>query len=299
MLTEATSELPARQGWRGALNLLGAHLGPAEHERAARADVAAVSQHWAGPRTIAVVNGKGGAGKTPATVLLSAVLARNGGAGVIAWDNNPTRGTLGWRTLQGPHDSSVVDLVPHVDHLLSPTAQAAELAAFVHHQPHDRYDVLRSRPEVLADAQPTEPDTFNKVHAALRKYYRLVLVDSGNDESSAQWRAMVARADAIVVPTITRPEHAESARLLLDELARTGGHHARLAANALVVVSQASRSEPTPEHLVNAFRALARDAVAIPYDPAMSGRPLLLESLAPATQRAWLSAAAALAAGMC
>lgn len=50
-----------------------------------------------------MANGKGGAGKTPTTVLLSAVFARYGGAGVVAWDANQTRGTLGWRTEQGPH----------------------------------------------------------------------------------------------------------------------------------------------------------------------------------------------------
>lgn len=298
LLVESTTQLPARQGWRGALNLLGLHLSPSPTERAARDDVEAVSQHWPGPRTIAVVNGKGGSGKTPTTVLLSAVFARNGGAGVIAWDNNPTRGTLGWRTLQGPHSSSVEDLLPHVEHLLSPAAQAAELATFVHHQPGDRFDVLRSRPEVLANAQPTDAAAFNSVHDVLRKYYRLVLIDSGNDESAPQWRAMIDRADAIVVPTTTRPEHAESARLLLDELARTDAHCAHLAANALVIVSQASKAEPTPEHLVSAFRTITRASTGIPYDPAMSGRPLLLESLAPSTQRAWLAAGAALAAGL-
>ncbi|SPT53478.1 Flp pilus assembly protein, ATPase CpaE [Actinomyces bovis] len=298
MLTEATTELPAKTGWRGALNLLGLHLSPSPTERAERQDIEAVAQHWAGPRTIAIVNGKGGSGKTPATVLLSATFARNGGAGVIAWDNNPTRGTLGWRTLQGSHNSSVEDLLPHVEHLLSPAAQAAELAAFVHHQPGDRFDVLRSRPELLAEAQSVGPQAFNSVHDVLRKYYRLVLIDSGNDESAPAWRAMINKADAIVVPTTTRPEHAESARLLLDELAHTDTHCTHLAANALVIVSQASKAEPGPNELVATFNNIARAAIGIPYDPMMSGRPLLLGSLAPSTQRAWLQAGAALAAGL-
>ncbi|MFD0760440.1 AAA family ATPase [Arthrobacter ulcerisalmonis] len=85
-------------------------MSPSESERAERSDVLAVSQHWPGPRTIAVVNGKGGAGKTPTTVLLAAVFARHGGAGVLTWDNNQTRGTLGWRTEQGPHEATLLDL---------------------------------------------------------------------------------------------------------------------------------------------------------------------------------------------
>ena len=148
-------------------------------------------------------------------------------------------------------------------------------------------------------ALPIAPaDDFNAVHDVLARYYRFIVVDSGNDESSPQWRAMIARADAIVVPTTTRPEHAEAARLLLDELSRADAHAAALAESALVVVSRASRAEPDPAALTAVFRDIARDAVAIPYDPAMAGRPLILDSLAPATRRAWLTAAAALAGGL-
>ncbi len=299
LLEADTNAAPAVDGWRGSLNRhLGLRLAPGARERGARDDIAAVARHWPGPRTIAVVNGKGGSGKTPTTILLAAVLARHGGAGVVAYDNNPTRGTLGWRTRQGPHTATVVDLLPRIDHFLSPAARAAELADLVHHQAEDRYDVLRSQPEALADSQAAGADDFNAVHDVLARYYRLIVVDSGNDEASPQWRAMIARADAIVVPTTTRPEHAEAARLLLDELSRADAHSAALAEGALVVVSRASRAEPDPAALTRIFRDIARAAVAVPYDPAMAGRPLILDSLAPATRRAWLTAAAALAGGL-
>lgn len=298
LLEADTNSAPAVDGWRGSLNRhLHLRLAPGARERGARDDIAAVARRWPGPRTVAVVNGKGGAGKTPSAILLAAVLARHGGAGVVAYDNNPTRGTLGWRTRQGPHTATVVDLLPRVDHFLSPAARAAELADFVHHQSEDRYDVLRSQPETLS-ATAAPADDFNAVHSVLARYYRFIVVDSGNDESGPQWRAMIARADAIVVPTTTRPEHAEAARLLLDELSRADAHAAALAESALVVVSRASRAEPDPAALTRIFRDIARDAVAIPYDPAMAGRPLILDSLAPATRRAWLTAAAALAGGL-
>ena len=125
-----------------------------------------------------------------------------------------------------------------------------------------------------------------------------MVVDSGNDESSPQWRAMIARADAIVVPTTTRPDHAESARLLLAELAGTDDHAALLAETALVVVSQGSKAEPSPARLVSTFQGIARAAVGIPYDPSMAGRPLILDSLNPTTRRAWLRTGTALAAGL-
>src|SRR5699024_12749792 len=104
------------------LNQIGFRLAPSASEQAERDDINKVSQHWAGPRTIAVVNGKGGAGKTPTTILLAAVLARYGGGGVLAWDNNQTRGTLGWRTEQAAHDATLLDLLPAANQLLSPGA---------------------------------------------------------------------------------------------------------------------------------------------------------------------------------
>ena len=168
-LDEQAPEEPARQGWRGLFTSLGLRIAPGPAERAERADIQAVSQHWPGPRTIAVVNGKGGASKTPTTILLSAVLARYGGAGVLAWDNNQTRGTLGWRTEQGPHDATVLDLLPHTDRLLGTQAQSADLAQFMHHQTGDRFDVLRSQPLELAAAQRVNATDVDAIHAVAVK----------------------------------------------------------------------------------------------------------------------------------
>lgn len=136
-------------GWHGFLRSIGlekAPAGPSPEQLTERAQLRAISQHWAGPRTIAVVNPKGGAGKTPTAVLLAAMFARWGGAGCLAWDNNETRGTMGWRTEQGPHEAHVRDLLAAAPDLMSADARTADLAAFVHHQTEDKYDVLRSNP---------------------------------------------------------------------------------------------------------------------------------------------------------
>lgn len=276
------------------LNSMGLKLAPSKAELMERDDVTKISRHWVGPRTIAVVNGKGGSAKTPSTILLAALLARYGGGNVIAWDNNSTRGTLGWRTESGGHDATVADLLPRASHLLGTEARASDLEAFTHHQSVDRFDVLRSNPTQLASEQPADEVSFRAVHAVLARYYRIILIDTGNDESLPAWSSMIERTDAIVVPTITRPEHAESARLLLDGLARSGRHGQRLAEQATVIVSQASASEPSPAHYVEIFNGMARCAVGIPYDPAMSNSPLLLDSLGAASRRAWLAAGAAM-----
>lgn len=294
LLEEITTQGPAHHGVRGMLNAMGLKLAPSKAELMERDNITKISRHWVGPRTIAVVNGKGGSSKTPSTILLAALLARYGGGNVIAWDNNSTRGTLGWRTESGGHEATVADLLPRASYLLGTEARASDLEAFTHHQSVDRFDVLRSDPTQLASEQPADEVSFRAVHAVLARYYRVIMIDTGNDESLPAWSSMIERTDAIVVPTITRPEHAESARLLLDGLARSGRHGERLAEQATVIVSQASASEPSPAHYVEVFNGMARAAVGIPYDPAMSNSPLLLDSLGAATRRAWLAAGAAL-----
>ena len=299
-LDQQTAEEPARQGWRGRLTRLGLRVRPGNAERSERADVLAVSQHWPGPRTIAIVNGKGGAGKTPTTILLSAVLARYGGAGVLAVDLNQTRGTLGWRTEQGSHTATVLDLLPETDRLLGTGAQAADLARFVHHQTSDRYDVLRSQPLELAASQRLTTDDVDALHAVASKYYRLILIDSGNDESDAVWQRMIDHTTQVVVATTTRDDHAEAGALLLEALERRNPASAALAGQAVVIVSRADPSAKPADlrRIIDGYRGLARDVVAIPHDPAMVGGRLLYSALRPATQRAWLAAAAAVARGL-
>lgn len=299
-LSQANREEPATQGIRGLLTRLGVRVSPSASERAERADELAVSQHWPGPRTIAVVNGKGGAGKTPTTICLSSVFARFGGGGVLAWDNNQTRGTLGWRTEQGPHESTLLELLPETDRLLATGAQSADLAHFVHHQTADRFDVLRSKPSKLADEQRFDASDVERIHQVASKFYRLIIIDSGNDESDPLWRAMIEHTDQLVVATTTSDEKAEAGALLLEDLAESSPRGQLLADNAVVVVSQAEQNAKPHDlaQIASGFAPLARDVATIPHDPAMVDGHLSYQALRPATQRAWLAAGAAVARGL-
>ncbi|HEV7183986.1 MAG TPA: ATPase, partial [Leifsonia sp.] len=290
----------AKQGWRGVLAKTGLPIPASTRELTERAETHAVSQHWAGPRTIAIVNGKGGANKTPTTALLAALFARNGGAGVLAWDNNETRGTLGWRTEQGPHDATVQSLLPSVDHLLSPEAQSSDLSAFVHHQTGDKYDVLRSNPTMLATEQRITTDDFDKLHSVAAKYFRLIFIDSGNDESAERWLRMIDHTDQLVIATTALGEHAEAGALLLEALAQRDERSARLAAQAVVIVSQSEKTGTLTDarKVAAGFETLARRSVSVPFDRSIHGGRLEYGALAPATRRAWLRAAAAVAEGL-
>lgn len=290
----------ARQGVRGAFARVGVPLGPSAAEQRERAELDAVSRHWAGPRTIAIVNGKGGANKTPTTALLSAVFARNGGSGVLAWDNNETRGTLGWRTEKGDHDATVQSLLPATDQLMSAEARTADIGHFVHHQNADKYDVLRSNPTMLATEQRISSADFDRLHAVATKFYRLVIIDSGNDESAERWLRMIDHTDQLVIATTALGEHAEAGALLLEALLQRDANSARLARDAVVIVSQSERTGPASDarRVAAGFAPLARRTVTIPFDPEMHGGRLAFESLAARTRRAWLHAAAAVAEGL-
>lgn len=291
---------PAAEGLRGFLARFGIRLKPSEAETARRADRQCVSQHWPGPRTMAVANGKGGAGKTPVSILLAAVFAKWGGAGIVAWDNNQFRGTLGWRTASGPHDATILDLLPQVPYLLSTEARSADLAHYVHHQPDDQYDILRSKPTDLADRQRVEPRDVDHIHRVLSKYYRMIIMDSGNDESDPMWQRMIDLTDQIVVPTTTRADHAEAAALLLEALTDQGGAAAELAENAVVVITQADPHAKAAEiaKIKEGFAGTVREVVHIPFDPAIVNGVLRFDALRPETQRDCLAMGAAVARGL-
>lgn len=299
---------PATQGWRGTLTRLGFRMDPSGEELSEREDIRTVSQHWPGPRTIAVVNRKGGANKTPTVVMLSAVLARYSGAATVAWDNNESQGTLGWRTEKGAHDRSVLDLIDSSRSLLSPSTNAAEIARFVHHQTGDKFDVLRSDENEEGDHEVTAEEV-DIAHQVLTRYYRLVVMDSGNTARAANWRRMIDHTNQLVVPVTAIEDRAEAARLTLQTLESRGGHDAELARNAVVIVSESTdakrsmtgdalkRAKDEAQRIADGFEPFVRAVVRIPYDPALVNGPIRYEALQPATQRAWLAATAAVADG--
>lgn len=289
---------PATQGVRGFMTKLGMKTKPSAAELAERADVEAVSQHWPGTRTIAVVNRKGGSNKTPTVAALSAVFARFGGGGVLAWDNNENQGTLGWRTEQGPNGASVLDVLRDQERLLADTARQADIDGYIHHQSQDKYDVLRSDENNEGDHEISAAEVHT-VHAIAEKYRRLIIMDSGNTARAANWRAMVEHTNQIVVPTTTMEDRAEAAKLTLQTLASRDEHSAKLAENAVVVISEwKPGDQKEAQRIQGLFEGLVRAVVTVPYDPAMKAGRIRYAAMNPRTQRAWLAAAAAVARGL-
>lgn len=297
-LAKSAAGGPKPTGWRAVAGRLGFKVQASQTQCQQWEDERTVSQHWPGPRTIAVLNGKGGAGKTPTSILLASNFARLGSGSVVAADGNVTRGTLGWRTEQGPHNATILDMVPQTEVLMDPSARNGDVAAYTHHQTIDQFDVLRSNPLLLSTEQKLSPEELDGIQQVLTRYYRMIIWDTGNDEGDSLWLRIVSHADQIVIATTTRTDHAEAGRLLLQGLSSRDERSAALAANAVVVISQADREEPPATSLVDGFAGIAREVVTIPYDRSMREQWLRSDKLAPATRAAWLHAAAAVARGL-
>ncbi|MEJ1922221.1 MinD/ParA family ATP-binding protein [Microbacterium sp. KHB019] len=289
----------ADSGWRRLVARAGIRFPETEAQGARREAVALVSRHWAGYRNIAVANGKGGVGKTMTSAMLAAVFARHGGGNVLAWDNNDTRGTLGWRTEQGLYDTTIRDLLPAAEDLLAATASVSDISRFVHHQSADRYDVLRSNPELLATHQRIEHGEFDLLMQVAMHYYRIIIFDSGNDESADRWLRMIDSSHQLVIPTLPSPESAESASLLLEALRQRDRHSAALATNAVVIVTQPEAgSRRDIDTIAAGFTDQVRVVETVPFDPALKSGPLRFDALRRTTQDAWIRVAAAIAAGL-
>jgi len=78
-----------------------------------------------------------------------------------------------------------------------------------------QYDVMVS--ETKRDRALTREE-FESVHDVGSRFYSLIVVDTANDESAANWRAAVQRADALVVPLKWRNDYSLPAIEMLEEL---------------------------------------------------------------------------------
>jgi len=295
-------EAPAEDGWRGSLRRGTGGLlkfGPGRAERERRQEIADIQRPFSGPRTIVVVNPKGGAHKTTATLMIAATLGSLRGGYTLAWDNNETRGTLGWRSRRGAHNRTAVDLLHQLSHFeISGGATIADVDRFVRSQGDAKFDVLASDDDA-ASAAIIDAEAFSRLHRTLSRFYRVLVVDTGNNMRASNWEAALDAADQLVVVSTAREDTAASAAWLADGL-RERGHEDKLA-NAVTILSSPSPKEDPKlaERMRNHFTQLTRAVVEVPYDEQfVGGGELDIPNLRPATREAWRHAAAAIARGL-
>ncbi len=277
-----TSPAPARIEWRQA----------APEQDTDRA-VAVLRRKLGTPRVMAFANPKGGVHKTTATVLAAATIGSVRGRGVLAWDDNELRGTLGLRAGSARHARTIRHLVGdllqienmHGDELMR------ELDDYLRHASDGSYDVLAGE-ENPRFAQRLDKSTVRRLMDLLRRTHDVICVDTGNNVESVNWQTVMMAADQLVITTVPREDAAFTADWMLDLLNDTGQED--LVKNAVTLISCPSPGKlPLLEDLKKHFATRTRAVAVVPYDPALEvGSSIEYAELQPETRAAWLRAAA-------
>jgi MinD-like ATPase involved in chromosome partitioning or flagellar assembly len=274
------------------------HPQPSPAELAHRAGVAAVQRSLSGPKTVVVVNPKGGAHKTTSALLIAQAFGTHRGGYTLAWDANETRGTLGWRAEQTRNHLTAVDLLRDLDRFTGPHGRVGDLDNYVRAQGSARFDVLASNedPALAASIGAAE---FRALHEVLTRFYRVLVVDTGNNMLAPNWRAAVEAADQLVIVSSVREDTGQSAAWLADGLVSAGlGHKV---AEAVTVLCAPARRTDRELHtrLRNHFTTRTRRVLDVPHDAALvAGGPIAYDQLTRATTEAWLQVTAAIADGL-
>ena len=271
-------------------------LAPGRRERDGRLALASVRRAFGGLRQITVVNPKGGAGKTVATLMLGCTFGQTRGGFVLAWDNNETQGTLGMRAQPDLHARTVRDLMRDIDRFRN-GGRIGELAAYVRAQDAAMFDVLASDEAATAGEMLTAR-AFREIRDVVGRFYKLILVDTGNNVRAENWQAAIDATDQLVITMSARNDSAETAARLLDHLEQTGRRE--LVRRAITVVTMPPlRKQINPRPVERHFGARCRMVLRVPYDRHLdSGAPVRYASLSPESRRAWLRVAAAVADGL-
>lgn len=296
-----TERPPASWGWRGAMTRLSGGLvqpQPSRAERRFEDERAAVQREFDGPRTIVFLNPKGGAAKTTSVLAAGYTFGTVRGGGVVAWDNNETRGTLGIRAVRGNHQNTTRELLDDLGRFTGPEARIGDLASYVRTQGDAHFDVLASdeRPGVTGTIRASD---FGDVHALLQRFYRLVLVDTGNNMRAENWLAAAEAADLLVVTSTVREDTGYSGLWMLDALQDAG--YPNLKYKTVAVLSDPSDRVDADlvKDLVEVYGQRTRGVYRVPFDPALvSGSVLPYRELSRGTRRAWLSVCAGMAAAL-
>jgi MinD-like ATPase involved in chromosome partitioning or flagellar assembly len=250
-----------------------------------------------GPRVLAFANPKGGVHKTTATVLAAATIGSVRGRGVVAWDDNELRGTLGLRAGSARHARTIRHLVTELGDVEAREGASLQerMDDFLRHASDGSYDVLAGE-EDPRFARKLEAPTVRRVLDVLRRSHEVICVDTGNNVESGNWRTVLQTADQLVITSVPREDAAFSADWMLDLLLDLG--MTDLVANAVTLLSLPTpRPAPIIHDLMRHFGTRTRAVAVVPYDPFLEiGASIEYGQLQPATRQAWLEAAAVIMA---
>jgi MinD-like ATPase involved in chromosome partitioning or flagellar assembly len=283
-------QVPAKKGWRAALyKVMRINLGPGKDETYELSLCEQASRIVRTPFLIAVLNLKGGVGKTVVCEALGSTFAKVRGDRVINMDLDTDCGNLIDR--HGRQSSlSLLDLASDtsVTRYLDVRAHTSMNAA--------RLEVLAG-PDYARTDRHVERDDLLDAMAILREHYSLVLMDCGTTLKSPVMETVLNESRALVIVTSASIDAMKETEATLERLRSSSFQH--LLESAILVINH---TEPgRPNILVNKAveqfgRQLRPDRVIVlPFDSHVhEGREIVLELLSRKSRRRYLQMAAAL-----
>ena len=283
----------AAAGWRALLK-----LPPGRAERERRADQVTIKRgDLDGPRTVVVVNVKGGVGKTTTTRHLAAAIGSAKGGYTIAIDANPSRGNLANRCKPANHQKTVIDLLDNIERFQRADARVGELTTYM--RPQDElFDVLSSDQDTER-MQTLGLNEFAALDAVTDKFYRIKIVDTGNDFRHVAYQAALKVAHGLVIAGEIAEDSFEGASWTIDALRDNGYGHLVDNGVAVLIRTAPQRFRGLEKRMRTYFEAHCRDVIVAPFDPHhLGGKRILQSRLSPATVRVSEKAAAAVLRGL-
>ena len=150
-----------------------------------------------------------------------------------------------------------------------------------------------------ASAAIIDAEAFSRLHRTLSRFYRVLVIDTGNNMRASNWEAALDVADQLVIVSTAREDTAASAAWLADGL-RERGHEDKLA-KAVTILSSPSAKEDAKltDRLHQHFAQLTRAVVEVPFDQQfVGGGELDFPNLRQDTRDAWRTAAAVISEGL-
>lgn len=243
-------------------------------------------------RFVPVLTRKGGVGKTTVTTLIGMALSTTREDRILAIDANPDRGTLSERVAKGTA-KTVRDVVNKASSITGFTVFSEYVS-----RDKTRLDVLASDTDPMISEAFDEGD-YNVVADISSRYYSICLTDCGTGIVHSVMRAILQRADSIVVVSGGSIDEARLASETLTWLEANG--YAEIVKDCVVALNTATFGTELVklDEIEAHFRTRVRAVVRIPYDPQLAaGAEVDFEKLHPATKQAARDLAALVVDGL-
>ncbi|WP_405136732.1 MinD/ParA family protein [Nocardia sp. NBC_01388] len=283
------AQLRSTAGMRGALNKVGFSLGLSPVEQRTEERRTRIRRQLTATYQIAVLNVKGGVGRTTTVAALGSTFADLRPDRVVAIDANPDFGDLPSRTGRHPYGLSLRDL-----------AQATHVEAFSAVQSYTSINnadlAVIASPWTSAATQALSGQEYLKAVEILRLHYNLLLIDCGTGVLDTATGTVLQTSDAVVVVTPPTVRGVTAAVATLEWLNTHGLH--RLVAKTVVAIAYQHPAKPEVElgRIEELFEAAHRPTCVLPYDPHLAeGGEIDLRLLAKDTALAFEELAAGLA----